>query len=252
LTVESVQLDVSVDGIATLTLNRPEKHNALNAEMIAALNAMLDRLAVDQNVRVLVLTGRGKSFCAGGDLKWFRELVTENRAGRIARSKVISDLVRKLHVFPKPVIGRINGNAFGAGTGLLAACDIAIATVNARFSIGETRMGLVPGTVAPFVIERIGPAKARTIMLSGAPFDAKQAEKIGLLDQVASSDAEMDELVDRITRDHLAAAPTAISRTKQMIRQIAELPLDEACTEASEAIADGWESGEAEARLKTL
>lgn len=249
---ESVQLDVSVDGIATLTLNRPEKHNALNAEMISALNAMLDRLAEDQNIRVLVLTGRGRSFCAGGDLNWFRELVTENRAGRIARSKVISDLVRKLHVFPKPVIGRINGNAFGAGTGLLAACDIAIATADARFSIGETRMGLVAGTVAPFVIGRIGPAKARTIMLSGAPFDAAQAERIGLLDQVVLSDAERDALVDQVARAHLAAAPAALSRTKQMIRQVAELPLDEACTEASEAIADGWESGEAQARLDNL
>lgn len=249
---ESIQLDVSVDSIATLTLNRPEKHNALNAEMISALNAMLDRLAKDQNIRVLVLTGRGRSFCAGGDLKWFRELVTENRAGRIVRSKAISDLVRKLHVFPKPVIGRINGNAFGAGTGLLAACDIAIATADARFSIGETRMGLVAGTVAPFVIARTGPAKARTIMLSGAPFDATQAERIGLLDQVAPSDAERDARVDQVARAHLAAGPAAISRTKQMIRQISELPLDEACTEASEAIADGWESGEAQARLDNL
>jgi methylglutaconyl-CoA hydratase len=237
-------------GVCTLTLNRPDKRNALSAQMVNELLEALGKAGASPLVRLVVLTGNGPGFCAGGDLDWFMESVDDSREGRIRRSAVIGALYEALSGLPKPLICRVNGSAFGAGVGLVAVCDTVLASASCRFGFSETRLGLIPGTFAPYVLKRIGAANARNIMLSGATFDVCKALKIGLIDEVASDENALEILTSGIVEDHLAAAPFAVAATKRMIAGIeASRSLSDACGLVAEMVGDAWETGEAFARI---
>lgn len=215
------KLDLEIDSrnIATLTLNRPEVHNAFNAELIGALSAALDEFA-QKRPRAVVLTGAGKSFSAGADLDWMRGMADAGEAENRADSERLAAMFRKLDELPCPTMARINGAAFGGGVGLVSCCDIAIAADSVKFGLTEVRLGLIPATIAPFVIARIGATNARRYMLTGERFDAEQARAIGLVHEICPNEA-LDDRVEAVTSALLASGAEAVAECKQLIRRVA-------------------------------
>ncbi|MEZ5901584.1 MAG: crotonase/enoyl-CoA hydratase family protein [Hyphomicrobiaceae bacterium] len=240
---KTISVDVNALGVATLTLNRAEKHNAINGELIADLGAAVQSLAGDPAVRVVVLTGAGNSFCAGGDFNWFASNVEKTRAERVAESASLAHLLRGLDSLPKPLIGRINGPAYGGGVGLISVCDYTIGVEGSKFGLTEVRLGLLPATISPYVVARIGAAASRETMLSGALFDCARARRIGLLTEVVAP-GELDNAVERIVNAHLQAAPGAVADTKRLIAYVARHELDANMIYTADRLADAWETEE--------
>jgi len=239
MSYETITLDVDTRGVATVMLNRPESHNALNRAMIAELRDVALQLANDDNVRVVVLTGSGKSFCAGGDIGWFRDTLAMDRADRIAESRTLAEMLHALYCLPKPLIGRINGAAYGGGAGMVSVCDVAVADHGAQFGLTEVRLGLIPANISPYVVARMGAAKARSTMLSGALFGAERACQLGLVDEVSET---MDVAVDAQITGHLEASLSAVAATKKLIEFVDTHDIETAKDYTSEALADAWET----------
>lgn len=182
--------------VATLSLHRPQVHNAFDAALIAELTAALQALAADASLRALVLTGSGATFSAGADLNWMRGMVSASEAENRDDALRLAGLLRTLQFFPRPVLGRINGSAYGGGVGLIACCDIAVGVAGAKFALSEVKLGLVPATIAPYVVQAIGARQARRLFVSAEIFDAAEAARIGLLHQCVEP-AELDAAIDR-------------------------------------------------------
>jgi methylglutaconyl-CoA hydratase len=232
-------------GVARLTLNRPDKHNAMSAAMIAELTQAAAMLAADPAVRVVVMTGAGASFCAGADLEWMRAQFAATRAERVAQATALAMMLDALNTLPKPLIGGINGPAYGGGVGLMAVCDAAVATERARFALSETRLGLIPATISPYVLARMGEGAARRVFMSARSFDAAEAAALGLIARAAATDA-FEAAVEAEVAPYLAAAPGAVARAKALARALG--PVIDAATIAMtvERLADAWESPEAQ------
>lgn len=182
--------------LATVVLDRPQVHNAFDDTLIAELTAALAALAGDAGVRALVLTGAGPTFSAGADLNWMRGMAKASAADNRDDALRLAQLLRALAFFPKPTLARVNGSAYGGGVGLVACCDIAIGVEGAKFALSEAKLGLVPATIAPYVVAAIGPRQARRLFVSAEIFDATEAARIGLLHQCVAAD-QLDEAVDR-------------------------------------------------------
>ena len=172
--------------IATLILNRPDVHNAMSIEMIREIRKVVSNLNANQNLRAVILTGAGESFCAGADLRWMHRIIKQNREDRIAEATELSEMLYELDALNKPLIGRINGLSFGGAVGLIACCDIVIASDEAQFSLTEVLLGLLPATISPFVLRRIGASNARRIVLNAHRFSAKEGVKFGLITKSVS------------------------------------------------------------------
>ena len=241
-TFETIRLETNQRGIARLTLNRPEKHNAFNATMIREIASAAATLAVDQSVRAVVLSAMGKSFCAGGDLAWMQSQVDASRTARLAEASRLAAMLRLLDELPKLLIGVIEGPAFGGGVGLASVCDIVLASPGATFALSETRLGLIPATIAPFVVRRIGLASVRRFALNARPFPVEEAFAMRLVSEIHPPH-ELAEALDRQLDLVLACAPGAIADAKHLFRKAASGQLDEAA--AVEALADRWETVEA-------
>jgi methylglutaconyl-CoA hydratase len=207
-------------GVALVSLDRPDRHNALSAPLIDALHSALDRLAGDQTVRVVVLAGEGSSFCAGADIGEMRRAADAAPADNQHDAMRISRLLHRLDTLPKPTLARVHGNAFGGAVGLVAACDIAIASELAVFALSEVRLGLAPAMISPYVLRAIGPRQARRYFLTGERFSAAAAERIGLVHQVVAAQ-QLDATLSETVADLLAGAPGAQSECKQLIRHVA-------------------------------
>ncbi|SMF72339.1 methylglutaconyl-CoA hydratase [Tistlia consotensis] len=242
-TFETLKIERDARGVATLALDRPEVHNAFDETVIAELHRAAEALGADPAVRVVVLTGEGRSFSAGGDLRWFRRQIESGREERLAGSAALAAMLRALDELPKPLIGRINGGAYGGGTGLMAVCDVAIGVEGARFGLTEVRLGLLPANISPFVIARIGAANARRVMLSGRRFEASEAVALGLLKEAVPAD-RLDAAVEAEVAELLLAAPGAIAATKRLIRQVATHGLEDNLDYTARALADAWETEE--------
>ncbi|MEL6979471.1 MAG: enoyl-CoA hydratase-related protein [Pseudomonadota bacterium] len=253
---ETLSLEIDDRGVARLFLARPERRNALNEAMIRELTRAARALAEDASVRVAVLSGAGDAFCAGGDLAWFAESAQKDRGGRLADSLLLADLFEALNSLPKPLIARVNGAAFGGGVGLIATCDAAVGLAGARLALSEVRLGLAPANIAPYVIAKIGAAAARATMLSGAPFDAAEALRIGLLQSVAETETALDAACDALVEAHLGAAPQAAAATKALIAEIAAaLPKSGPAglkDLTAAALAEIWDSEDAKAGLSAF
>lgn len=240
---ETIIVETDARGVATVTLNRPDKHNALNADLIAELFDAVEDLASDDKVRIVILTGAGTSFCAGGDFNWFASNVEKSRAERVEQSATLAHLLRRLDTLQKPLIGRINGPAYGGGVGMISVCDYTIGAEGARYGLTEVKLGLLPANISPYVVARIGKVHARETMLSGALFDSARAERIGLLTEVVAADA-LDAAVERVVHDHLQAAPGAVADTKALIAYVASHDLETNMIYTADRLADAWETGE--------
>ncbi|HEX8740499.1 MAG TPA: enoyl-CoA hydratase/isomerase family protein [Casimicrobiaceae bacterium] len=240
---EPCTLSVS-DAVATLTLARPEVHNAFDETLIAHLFAHLAALDTDPAVRVVVLAGAGKSFCAGADLDWMRRMAAFDHAANLADARGLAAMLHALDALSKPTIARVHGAAFGGGVGLVAACDIAIGAESATFALSEARLGLIPATISPYVVEAIGARAARRYFLTAERFGAAEAQRIGLLHEVVSAD-ELDARIAAIVALLREAGPAAQRESKRLIRDVAGRPVDTNVIDATAArIADVRASAE--------
>lgn len=207
-------------GVLTVRLNRPDSHNALTPAMITELTDLFRSLTERDEVRVVVLTGNGRSFCAGADLGAMRAAADYTFAENVADGEAIFDLMLAVDSCPRPTVARVNGAAIGGGAGLISCCDIVVAVERAIFAFSETRLGIVPAVISPFVLARIGPAHARELFLTGERFDAGRALQAGLVQHVTPAD-ELDERVAGRVEQLLQAAPGAQAAAKQLIRTVA-------------------------------
>lgn len=221
---------VEQDGaVLWVRLNRPEFHNAFTPGMVEALTAVFQSLPFRDDVRVVVLTGNGRSFCAGADLSFMRAAADFTFAENVADGEAIFDLMLAVDSCPKPVVGRINGAAIGGGVGLVACCDLTVAVERAQFAFSEARLGIVPAVISPFVLAKIGAGNGRELFLTGERFPAAQAQRIGLVQRVVD-EAALDEVVQERVASLLQAAPGAQTAAKSLIRAIAH--------QSSEAVRD--------------
>ena len=207
-------------GATWVTLNRPEKHNALTPTMIIELTNLFHQLGQESETRLIVLAGKGKSFCAGADLGAMQAVATFTFAENVADGEAIFDLMWAVDSCPKPVIGRVQGVAIGGGAGLVSCCDIVVAAKGAKFGFTEARLGIVPATISPFVLSKIPPTYARPLFLTGEIFTAQHAHQIGLIHHLAEDEIELDQTIDERVITLLQAAPEAQAVAKKLIRQV--------------------------------
>ncbi|MFQ5722141.1 MAG: enoyl-CoA hydratase/isomerase family protein [Candidatus Aminicenantales bacterium] len=222
--------------VLRLIFNRPQVHNAFNATMIAELDKALGRASRDQSLRVLVLSGQGKSFCAGADLNWMREIIHYSFQQNLGESLKLAEVLYKLYALPKPTVAMVNGTAIGGGTGFIAACDIAVASEEARFGLSEVKIGLVPAAISPYVIRRIGEAKAREYFLTGKRISAAKAMEIGLINEVVPKD-KLEEKVKEIIELLLSSGPEALASCKLLIQKVPQMSFEEAKNFTAQMIA---------------
>lgn len=243
--METITITLDPRGVARLDLARTDKHNALSAQMIWELTEAAGRLAADPAVRVVVLGAQGASFCAGGDLAWMQAQMAADPATRGAEAGKLALMLRALNELPKPLIGRVQGNAFGGGIGMMSVCDVAVGALGARFGLTETRLGLIPATIGPYVLARMGEAMARRVFMSARVFDAAEAVRLGLLAQAVPPE-DLDAAVEAEVLPYLSCAPGAVARAKRLARRLGP-PIDDAViAQTIAALVECWEDPEAQ------
>jgi methylglutaconyl-CoA hydratase len=224
------------DKIATVTLNRPEIHNAFNEVMIAELTGVFKKISTDESIRVVVLTGNGKSFSAGADLNWMKKMINYSYEQNLDDSLKLSDLFYLMYSLPKPIIARVNGAAIGGGAGLVAVCDIAIASEDAKFSLSEVKLGLVPACISPYVIRKVGEGRCREFFLTGERLTAQRALQAGLVNQVVPA-SELDKAVKEKASQLISSGPKALAMCKELLQKVPGMDFDTAKTYTADMIA---------------
>ncbi|WP_170331460.1 crotonase/enoyl-CoA hydratase family protein [Ruegeria arenilitoris] len=241
---ETISVTRDARGVATLTLDRPEKHNAMSAQMISELTEAATQLGADETVRVVVLTGAGKSFCAGADLGWMQAQMAADLETRFTEARKLAEMLQALNTMPKPLIGALQGNAFGGGIGLTAVCDVAIGADGIKMALTETRLGLIPATIGPYVIARMGEARARRVFMSARVFDAAEAVDLGLLAKAVPA-AGLGDAVEAEVQPYLSCAPGAVASAKDLVRALGPRIDDAMIDQTIRALVERWETEEA-------
>lgn len=213
------------DGIATLTLNRPERHNAFDDALIATLTASLRELEADPAVHVVVLAASGKSFSAGADLNWMQRMAAYTHDENYRDALALAELMATLDGLAKPTVARVQGAAYGGGVGLVACCDIVIAAETARFCLSEVRLGLIPGAISPYVVKAMGEQQARRYFVTAEVFDAREARRIGLVHEVVAAD-ELDARLETLLTGLAQNGPIAMAASKELARFVGRGPVD--------------------------
>jgi methylglutaconyl-CoA hydratase len=211
--------------IGLVTMNRPERHNAFDDVLIGELTDALRSMEAEDGVRLVVLSGAGKSFSAGADLNWMKRMATFSKDENVRDAMGLGALMRTLAHLRKPTIARVHGAAYGGGVGLVACCDIAVASQAATFALSETRLGLIPAVISPYVVASIGERAARRYFLTAERFDAAEAWRLGLVHDIATSDDDMDEKLGTLCDQLLEAGPGAQREAKDLIRAVAGRPV---------------------------
>lgn len=248
MTYETIRLETDPRGIATVTLARSEKHNAMNAQMIRELGDAADKLAGDAAIRAVILAAEGRSFCAGGDLGWMREQAGKDRSGKMEEAGALAGMLGAWNALPKPVIARVQGPAYGGGLGLMAVADIVVAADTAKFALTETRLGLIPATIGPFVVAKLGPAFARQVFFNAKPFGPDFALRSGLVARIEAADG-LDTAVEEEAAAFLDCAPGAVADAKALARTLAGPDPADLATMTANALADRWETEEAQSGI---
>jgi len=241
---QTLSLTIDDCGVAQLWLARPDRRNAMSAEMISELADAAAALGADPNVRAVVLGAQGAVFCAGADLGWMRQQIEADRQARMREARRLAEMLHALNTMPKPLIGRAHADAFGGGVGLLAVCDVVVAAESARFALTETRLGLIPATISPYVLARLGEGMARRVFMSARAFDAGEARGLGLVAELASADT-LDAAVERQVAPYLAVSGAAVGAAKALARSLAPVIDEQVIARTIETLADCWETDDA-------
>lgn len=239
-----IRVETDARGVATLTLALAEKHNALSAQMMTELEEAAQDLARDPAVRVVVLAADGRTFCAGGDLAWMREQFDMDANTRRVESRRIATVLGALYDLPKPLIGRVQGNALGGGVGLVSVCDVAIGVAGAKLGFTETRLGLIPANIGPYVLSRMGGTRASEVFMSARVFEAEEAVRLNLLSRTVEPDG-LDAAIEAEVLPYLSCAPGAVADAKMLMRDLAGRVTPEQVDMAIDALAQRWQSDEA-------
>lgn len=236
----------------TVTLARPDLHNAFNDEMMAELAVAIEAGGRDPAVRVVVLAGEGKSFCAGADVNWMKRMVGYSFEENVRDANVLARMLRAIRECPRPVISRVHGAAYGGGVGLIAASDMAVAVSSATFSLSEVKLGIVPAVISPFVLEKIGPGHARRYALTAERFSAAEAKRIGLVSEVVDTPEQLDAWITEIAGHVTANGPAAIAACKQILGRVAGVNWGEVQAYTTEQISRIRVSPEGQEGLKAF
>jgi methylglutaconyl-CoA hydratase len=236
--MDQKRVELSFEGpVARIWLNRPDVRNAFDGAMVEELRRTLMDLRGFESTRAIVIAGRGPTFCAGADVTWMKGMATYTRDENLREAQAMADLFWTVYESPKPVIARVHGAALGGGCGLVAACDIAVASKASQFGFTEVRLGLLPAVISPYVLAKIGTGAARELFLTGERFDAHRAREIGLVQHVVA-DADLDAAVAARAAEIAKAGPSAVAAAKQLIRDIARDPIEAVQRTTVERIAD--------------
>ena len=221
---ETIEVFKKTD-IATVSLNRPEVHNAMNESLMKELTNCFQDISDNKTIRAVVLTGKGKSFCAGADLNWMKSMVNYSKEENIKDSRLLLDLYETINICPKLVIGKINGHAFGGGIGLIAVCDITISIPGLKFAFSEANLGIIPSVISTYVSPRVSSADMRRLFITAERFDSTIAHKIGLIDYIVKPE-ELDAKVDFYIEQSRSSGPIAIKEVKNLIKNLRKMSID--------------------------
>lgn len=238
--------------VATVTMTRPDMHNAFNEVVIDELTAAFHELAADPGVRAVILAGSGKSFCAGADIHWMKRMVDYSFEENVADAKAMAGMLRAIRECPKPVIARVHGAAIGGGVGLVAACDMAVAVGKAVFCLSEVKLGILPAVISPYVLEKIGPGIARRYGVTAERFDAHEARRIGLVSEVVETPEDLDERIGDLIRHVLGNGPEAVAACKGILSEVGGVDWDAVTDLTARAIAERRVSSEGQDGLKAF
>ena len=230
-------------GIIEVTLNEPDRHNALSPQMIKDLSICFDILNKNKKTKIIILSSSGKSFCAGGDLEWMKNQINEDRVTRIREASKLALMLNKLFYINKTIIGKIHGNAFGGGIGMMAICDIVLASEDIKMALTETRLGLIPATISPYVIRKIGEKNCIDLFTSARVISSEEGLKKGLIDYVVREN-ELEEKIIEILQPYKLTAPKAVANSKNLVRKLANKIDQSLIDNTIEALADAWENEE--------
>ncbi|WP_333816286.1 crotonase/enoyl-CoA hydratase family protein [Tabrizicola sp.] len=244
MTWHTLSLRTDPRGVAYLTLNAPDRRNVLSPQMISELTEAAHALGSNPSIRVVVLAGAGPVFCAGGDLDWMAAQIDADRPQRLREARKLAEMLRALNELPKPLVGRLHGGAFGGGIGLACVCDVAVAAPGTRFCFSETRLGIIPATIGPYVLARMGEGRARRVFMSARVFEAGEAETLGLVARVVP-DAGLDAAIEAEVAPYLSCAPLAVAQAKALARALGPRIDDAVIDDSIRRLADAWEGPEA-------
>ncbi|UWP87966.1 crotonase/enoyl-CoA hydratase family protein [Aliiroseovarius crassostreae] len=245
MSYQTISISTDERGVANLLLDRADKHNAMSAQMIEELTDAAQKLGADDHVRVVILTGDGKSFCAGGDLRWMQDQMAADPVTRGVEAKKLAMMLNALNIMPKPLIAKVQGQAFGGGVGMASVSDISIGIKGAKFGLTETRLGLIPATIGPYVLARLGEAMARRVFMSARIFDADEAVTLGLLAKAVAPE-DLDAAVEAEVAPYLNCAPGAVADAKALARRLGPPITEEIIDETIAGLVSRWESAEAQ------
>lgn len=240
---KTISFEVDDRGIAQITLNRPEVHNAMDAELISEIQQALAEIEISTEIRVVILTGADQTFCAGGDLNWMKSNINKTRAQRVEETGELANMLAALNNLSKPLIGRVQGSAYGGGVGMMSVCDIAIGVTGSTFGLTEVKLGLTPATISSYVVKRIGATNARRNFFNARIFKAEEAQQMGLLTVVVGPE-NLDEAVEQEIKMILKCAPGAIASTKKLISYVDTHNAADNRTYTAANLADAWETEE--------
>ncbi len=237
---ETLLVNKDERGVISLTLNRPDKRNALSEKMIHELTNFAASLTPD--VRVTVIQGAGNLFCAGGDLEWMNAQIKADRSTRIAEARKLAFMLKSLNELPVPLIAKVHGAAYGGGVGLACVCDYVVSSSNVKFGFTETRLGLIPSTIGPYVVGKMGQAKAREVFMSGKIFSELDAKRLNIVSEISD---DLDQSVEEHIISYLKTAPKAVGEAKALVRSLGSTIEDKVIEQTIQQLADIWEGDEA-------
>lgn len=251
MTYATLDIERSDSGITTLWLAREDKHNAMNAQMMDELVRAADELDEDDSTRVVILAAKGRTFCAGGDLTWMQAQADKDRTGKIEEAQRLAGMLKSLDSLKKPLIARVQGPAYGGGIGLMSVCDLVVAAQGTKFALTETRLGLIPATIGPYVVRRMGEGNARQVFMNAKAFGPERAQSLGLVSLVAPVE-DLDSIVQDEARSYLNCAPGAVADAKALACALARMPSSTQIEYTVGKLADRWETQEAQDGIRAF
>ena len=241
---EEIEVSVNSLGVCEIILNRPNKHNAMNRRMIDELEETARYLTTHESARLVFLQANGTTFCAGGDLNWMKDQEKKSKEGKLVEARALAKMLATMNALPMPLISIVYGHAFGGGLGLISVSDTVIASEASKFGLTETRLGLIPATIGPFVIKKLGESFGRNVFFSGKIFDANLAYKMGLVHYVCEDKKEIDLLKSQEVDNILKCSPHAVKKSKELLRNITGEKAENFFELTTNILANSWESEE--------